>query len=107
MVMVLCKHTHAYEPWARVRADCSQPQCAFCPRKILHQPFLVILVSCLAKRGDWGLAARPEMLLNHDSEELAGQGQIGKNVDINWLGKTKRGKPYFILSIQFPAGRSG
>jgi hypothetical protein len=29
LVMVLCKDTHACEPWARVRADHSQPNVPF------------------------------------------------------------------------------
>ena len=90
----------------RERAGCSQHQWAVCPRKKLHQPFLVDPASCPSNRAAW-LGPWEKLLVQTSREEVVqwqSWGELGS--DACW-GELRGKKPYFILLIQFPAGRSG
>lgn len=90
----------------RERAGCSQHRWAVCPRKKLHQPFLVDPASCPSNKAAW-LGTWEKLLVQTSREEVVqwqSWGELGS--DAYW-GELRGKKPYFILLIQFPAGRSG
>lgn len=64
-VMVLCKDTHACEPWARMRADHPQPSVYFAQERYCASPAWPLWShACPNLSGGWQQCLHPEMLLN-------------------------------------------